>query len=122
MFCVDYHQPAALAKELYGSWEDGRITEIGTGRAADHRSGAVILPGAVIGRGVVVAAGADLWVAQTPQAFVAPVLREALGGDVSSASELFEKAAVPAGAWLGMVSFSPTKMLFGLWILDRFAA
>jgi len=31
----------------YVAWTDGRITEIGKGRADDHRAGAVILPGIV---------------------------------------------------------------------------
>jgi 5-methylthioadenosine/S-adenosylhomocysteine deaminase len=31
----------------YVAWEDGRITEVGEGRAGDHREGAVILPGIV---------------------------------------------------------------------------
>src|SRR2546423_4580159 len=34
-------------RDAFVSWEDGRITEVGAGRADDHRDGAVILPGLV---------------------------------------------------------------------------
>jgi 5-methylthioadenosine/S-adenosylhomocysteine deaminase len=34
-------------RDAFVSWEDGRITEVGAGRADDHREGAVILPGLV---------------------------------------------------------------------------
>jgi 5-methylthioadenosine/S-adenosylhomocysteine deaminase len=34
-------------RDGYVAWDDGQITEIGAGRADDHRDGAVILPGLV---------------------------------------------------------------------------
>ena len=34
-------------RDAFVSWEGGRITEVGAGRADDHRDGAVILPGLV---------------------------------------------------------------------------
>jgi cytosine/adenosine deaminase-related metal-dependent hydrolase len=37
----------APIKDGHVTWVDGRITEVGPGRAGDHRAGAVILPGLV---------------------------------------------------------------------------